>query len=155
MSLMSTSNAAIDVGRTGQQKRSTTEVDIHVGLMAKLRRLELEMSQEKLASKLGITAQQLKKYERGANRIGASRLHQLSVLLDVPIQYFFHGIDATKAYGNQCEGDDQKRENDSNPLSQALEDHSTQRLLKMLAEVRDPQLKNKIVGLVEAVIVRS
>ena len=64
-------------------------VDIHVGSRVRLRRTLLGFSQEKLGDAVGLTFQQIQKYERGANRIGASRLFQLSNILDVPITYFF------------------------------------------------------------------
>lgn len=64
-------------------------VDIHVGSRVRLRRTLLGMSQEKLGDALGLTFQQVQKYERGANRIGASRLFDLSRVLDVPVSYFF------------------------------------------------------------------
>ena len=64
-------------------------VDVHVGSRVRLRRTMLGMSQEKLGEAIGLTFQQVQKYERGANRIGASRLHDLSCVLDVPVAYFF------------------------------------------------------------------
>src|SRR3546814_3329079 len=72
-------------GRTG----SPDPVDVHVGGRVRLRRTLLGMSQEKLGSALGLTFQQIQKYERGTNRIGSSRLHQLSRVLDVPVSFFF------------------------------------------------------------------
>ena len=64
-------------------------VDIHVGGRVRLRRTLLGFSREKLGQALGLTFQQVQKYERGANRIGASRLYHLSQILDVPIGFFF------------------------------------------------------------------
>jgi|TARA_Y100000294_G_scaffold166739_1_gene175323 transcriptional regulator with XRE-family HTH domain len=64
-------------------------VDIHVGSRVRLRRTLLGLSQEKLGDAVGLTFQQIQKYERGANRIGSSRLFQLSRILDVPISFFF------------------------------------------------------------------
>ena len=64
-------------------------VDIHVGSRVRLRRTLLGLSQEKLGDAVGLTFQQIQKYERGANRIGASRLFQFSNILDVPIMFFF------------------------------------------------------------------
>src|SRR5882757_9761900 len=63
--------------------------DIHVGGRVRLRRTLLGMSQEKLGEAIGLTFQQVQKYERGANRVGASRLYDLSRVLDVPIAFFF------------------------------------------------------------------
>src|ERR1700759_1086976 len=64
-------------------------VDVHVGSRVRLRRTLLGMSQEKLGEAIGLTFQQVQKYERGANRIGASRLFDLSRVLDVPVSFFF------------------------------------------------------------------
>ena len=64
-------------------------VDVHVGSRVRLRRTLLGLSQEKLGEAVGLTFQQIQKYERGANRIGASRLYQLTRILDVPISFFF------------------------------------------------------------------
>ncbi len=67
-------------------------VDVHVGQRLRQRRTLLGMSQEKLAKAFGVSFQQVQKYERGANRISASRLHLLTRILDVPITYFFEGL---------------------------------------------------------------
>ncbi len=69
-------------------------IDIHVGKRIKLRRLALNLSQETLAELLGITFQQIQKYENGDNRISASRLWDCACVLDVPVQFFFQDIDA-------------------------------------------------------------
>jgi transcriptional regulator with XRE-family HTH domain len=69
-------------------------IDVHVGSRVRLRRTMLRMSQEKLAAELELSFQQVQKYERAANRIGASRLYQLCRVLQVPISFFFEGIDA-------------------------------------------------------------
>ena len=68
-------------------------VDVHVGRRVRLRRKELGVSQAWLADRLGLTFQQVQKYERGANRISASKLYQIASVLEVPITYFFEGLD--------------------------------------------------------------
>src|ERR1700760_2601973 len=76
--------------RPGRQKGDKPNpIDIHVGSRVRLRRNMLGLSQEKLGEAIGLTFQQVQKYERGANRIGASRLWELSGVLDVPVQFFF------------------------------------------------------------------
>ncbi len=72
-------------------KRITNPVDRHVGSRVRMRRLMLGMSQEKLGNGLGLTFQQVQKYEKGTNRIGASRLQHISQLLQVPVPFFFEG----------------------------------------------------------------
>lgn len=73
--------------------RSPNPVDIHVGTRVRLRRQVMKMSQEKLGDQLGVTFQQVQKYERGANRVGASRLWKMSQVLDVPVGFFYDGLD--------------------------------------------------------------
>jgi transcriptional regulator with XRE-family HTH domain len=68
---------------------SPNPIDIHVGKRLRLRRTLLGMSQERLGESLGLTFQQVQKYERGANRIGSSRLFELGQILDVPVSFFF------------------------------------------------------------------
>ncbi len=70
-------------------KRSMNPIDAHVGARVRLRRMLVGMSQERLGELLGVTFQQVQKYEKGANRIGASRLYEVSRILEVPVQFFF------------------------------------------------------------------
>ena len=69
--------------------KSPNPVDIHVGSRIRLRRMMISMSQEKLGERLGLTFQQVQKYEKGANRVGASRLYAISKILEVPVEFFF------------------------------------------------------------------
>ena len=73
------------------RKKAPNPIDQHVGSRVRMRRLMLAMSQEKLAGALGLTFQQVQKYEKGANRIGASRLQQISHILQLPAAFFFEG----------------------------------------------------------------
>src|SRR5919202_7008509 len=73
----------------GDREHRPSPIDVHVGSRVRLRRTLLGLSQEKLGDALGLTFQQVQKYERGVNRIGASRLFDLSRVLDVPISFFF------------------------------------------------------------------
>ena len=75
-------------GHSGKENKPSP-IDVHVGSRIRLRRTLLGMSQERLGEALGLTFQQVQKYERGANRVGASRLFDLARILDVPISYFF------------------------------------------------------------------
>ena len=89
------------VSRTGKPN----PVDIHVGSRVRLRRTLLGLSQEKLGEAVGLTFQQIQKYERGANRIGASRLYHLSRVLDVPVSFFFEGLDGQAPDTGEAQGD--------------------------------------------------
>ena len=92
---MTTSRRSRRPGRHNSDKPNP--VDVQVGSRVRLRRKMLGLSQEKLAAAIGLTFQQVQKYERGANRIGASRLHELSRVLDVPVSFFFDDMDPVRA----------------------------------------------------------
>ncbi len=88
-----------------ENDRCPNPIDVHVGLQVRLRRKELKISQEKLAETLGLTFQQVQKYERGANRISASKLYEIARTLRVPIGWFFEGLgDPTAGRGEATEG---------------------------------------------------
>src|SRR4030081_864162 len=80
-----------DARRIIMVKKAPNPVDRHVGSRVRMRRMMLSMSQEKLGDALGLTFQQVQKYEKGTNRIGASRLQQISNILQVPVAFFFEG----------------------------------------------------------------
>jgi len=84
----------VSSGGSGRRHRSEPPhpVDVHVGGRLRQRRIMLGISQEKLADAIGLTFQQVQKYERGTNRIGASRLYELSRALDVPVGFFFENM---------------------------------------------------------------
>ena len=83
----------LSAGRTGKPNA----IDVHVGGRMRLRRTLLGLSQEKLGEAIGLTFQQVQKYERGTNRVGASRLFDLSRVLDVPVSYFFDDMSSKVA----------------------------------------------------------
>ncbi len=90
-------------------------VDIHVGGKVRQRRTLLGLSQEKLGEAVGLTFQQIQKYERGANRIGSSRLFDLSRVLDVPVSYFFEDI--PEQLGGKREVAQENNSDSSDPLA--------------------------------------
>jgi transcriptional regulator with XRE-family HTH domain len=83
--------------QTRNKGETPNPIDVQVGARIRLRRNMLGLSQEKLGEALGLTFQQVQKYERGANRVGASRLHELSRVLDVPVSFFFDDTDPVRA----------------------------------------------------------
>ena len=83
--------------------RSPNPVDLHVGARVRMRRKLLGVSQEKLADALGLTFQQVQKYERGANRISASKLFEIGRFLQAPPSYFFDGLGEGQAVGDAFE----------------------------------------------------
>ena len=80
-----------ELGTNMMAKKAPNPTDKHVGARVRMRRMMLSMSQEKLGDALGLTFQQVQKYEKGANRIGASRLQQIAHILQVPVSFFFDG----------------------------------------------------------------
>lgn len=100
-------------GRRGQPRRRAAgphPIDVHVGARVRLRRNMLGLSQGALGEALGLTFQQVQKYERGANRIGASRLLEIAHVLDVPVGFFYDDVDPVQAppvepIGKAIEGD--------------------------------------------------
>src|SRR5947209_18659648 len=80
-------------------KKAPNPIDKHVGSRVRMRRMMLGMSQEKLGDALGLTFQQVQKYEKGSNRIGASRLQQISLILQVPVAFFFEGAPSLPGQG--------------------------------------------------------
>jgi transcriptional regulator with XRE-family HTH domain len=127
-------------------KKSPNPIDKHVGSRLRMRRMMINMSQEKLGEKLGITFQQVQKYEKGANRIGASRLQQISGVLSVPVSFFFEGAPVADGGATGF----------SEPASPAyvsdfLATSDGLSLTKAFMKVRDPKVRRRIVDLVEAI----
>lgn len=110
------------VEKTRKTKGMSDDVDKHVGKRLRVRRSLVGMSQEKLANALGITFQQVQKYERGSNRISASRLFKMSKVLEVPVDYFYDDMEGNKEiYGmsdNAQEAFGENMKYDVNLLSQ-------------------------------------
>ncbi len=106
-------------GKTGPKTRSAMmsastvknpqPVDRHVGSRVRMRRMMIGMSQEKLGQACGITFQQVQKYEKGTNRMGASRLHQISRILDVPVEFFYEGAPSEESAGVSAGADKTSR----------------------------------------------
>ncbi|NGM50158.1 helix-turn-helix transcriptional regulator [Caulobacter sp. 602-2] len=92
-------------------ERSPNPVDLHVGARIRMRRKILGVSQEKLAESLGLTFQQVQKYERGANRVSASKLYEIARSLQAPVAYFFEGLaDPSEPADGQPRNDHQVHE---------------------------------------------
>jgi transcriptional regulator with XRE-family HTH domain len=121
-------------------KKVPNPIDIHVGSRVRDRRLALGMSQEKLGTALGITFQQVQKYEKGTNRIGASRLQHVSRILEVPIEYFFEGApDKQKVKSNAPS---------STYVSDFLATTDGLTLVKAFTKINNAKVRHHIVKLV-------
>ncbi len=91
--------------RGGTSEQQPHPIDVHVGGRVRVRRVHLGLSQAKLAAALGLTFQQIQKYERGVNRISASKLFELSQFLEVPVSFFFEGVETgVKSKGERAGG---------------------------------------------------
>jgi len=126
-------------------------VDVHVGARLRLRRTLLGISQEQLGKSVDLTFQQIQKYERGANRISASRLYEFSQLLDVDVSYFFD--DMTKAVKN-TKGAFAKGVSDQNQVK--LEDGSMTRretleLVRAYYKIRNPSVRKRLYELIRTI----
>lgn len=129
-------------------------IDVHVGTRIRLRRTLLGMSQERLGEALGLTFQQIQKYERGVNRVGASRLFDLSRVLDVPISFFFddmperlaasYGTQATRravgGFGESSDGVD----------DEALHKRETLELVRAYYKITDPSVRKRVFELIRS-----
>jgi transcriptional regulator with XRE-family HTH domain len=129
-------------------------VDLHVGTQLKSRRTILGMSQHKLAEIVDITFQQIQKYERGANRISASRLFQISRALDVPISYFFdnfgdNSFNKKILACSMSDNDQELYQGEDNPDGDDLiNNRETLKLLKQYYSIKDPKIRNDIYTMV-------
>ncbi|HKM88538.1 MAG TPA: helix-turn-helix transcriptional regulator [Xanthobacteraceae bacterium] len=131
-------------------KKAPNPVDRHVGSRVRMRRMMLGMSQEKLGKALGLTFQQVQKYEKGTNRIGASRLQQISQILQVQVSFFFEGA-PTVAIGTRIEGMGEA----PSPayVSDFLATSDGLALTKAFMRITDPKLRRRIVDLVEQIAI--
>ena len=125
--------------------REYAYVDEHVGNRIRVRRTLLGMSQEKLGEFLGLTFQQVQKYEKGANRVSASRLFQLSKILNVPASYFFDNVPAESASYTRRLSDDGKAVPADMPTSR-----ESLKLIQAYYALPSPALRKIVLGLIEA-----
>ena len=134
-------------------KKAPNPIDKHVGSRVRMRRMMLSMSQEKLGGALGLTFQQVQKYEKGTNRIGASRLQQISHILQVPVAFFFEGA---PSFHPQSESDGGMGEAPSPTyVSDFLATSDGLALTKAFMDIKEPKLRRRIVDLVEEIAGRE
>ena len=129
-------------------KKQANPIDIFVGSRVRLRRLVMGLSQEKLGEQLGVTFQQIQKYEKGSNRIGASRLQSISKVLQVPVSFFFEG-----APGGMIGPDDAAGgffEPSPDYMVDFLSTPDGLQLNRAFANIPDPKIRRRIVELVQS-----
>jgi transcriptional regulator with XRE-family HTH domain len=126
-------------------------IDVHVGARMRLRRTLLGMSQEKMGEALGLTFQQVRKYERGDNRVGASRLFDLSRVLDVPVSFFFDDMSGEIQAASPAA---LSRGDVSEPAAEAIHDPMARRetleLVRAYYRIADPQVRHRVLDLARA-----
>ena len=155
------SMAAVSEGFETPQDRENrpNPIDVHVGGRIRLRRTLMGMSQERLGEALGLTFQQVQKYERGINRVGASRLFDLSRVLDVPISFFYddmpeplatiHGThQTTRATGGFSEAQDAF--GSSNGNDELLNRRETLELVRAYYRINDPAVRKRMFELIKS-----
>jgi transcriptional regulator with XRE-family HTH domain len=131
-------------------KKAPNSIDRHVGNRVRMRRLMLGMSQEQLGEALGLTFQQVQKYEKGTNRVGASRIQQISEILQVPISFLFEG---SLTGGSKTEG---LREAPSpDYVSDLVATSHGLALIRAFARITDAKLRRSIIDLVEQIAARE
>ena len=126
-------------------KKAPNPTDKHVGSRVRMRRMMLAMSQEKLGDALGLTFQQVQKYEKGTNRIGASRLQQIAQILQVPVSFFFEGAPDLIPLDGMKEAPSPTYVSDFLATSEGLA------LTKAFMRIKEPKLRRRIVDLVEEI----
>jgi transcriptional regulator with XRE-family HTH domain len=125
-----------------ENEKKPDSIDIHVGGRVRMRRITINMSQVELGRKLGVTFQQIQKYERGVNRMGASRLYRTAQILDVPVSSFFEDLPGSKRFGDSALPD---------YLVDLMSTSLGQRLIKALGRVPDTELRTGLVKLIEGI----
>jgi transcriptional regulator with XRE-family HTH domain len=125
-------------------KKSTGSIDKEVGSRVRMRRISIGMSQEKLGDMLGLTFQQVQKYEKGTNRISVARLVDIAKILDVNIHFFFNGIKSAK-------NDPGFAEDEAPPyISEVMSTPEGLQLIRSFTSVKNPKVRKSIVQLVTA-----
>jgi len=129
-------------------KKAPNPIDKHVGSRVRMRRMMLGMSQGKLGNALGLTFQQVQKYEKGTNRIGASRLQQISHILQVPVSFFFEGAPSV---GGAARVEGMSEAPSPAYVSDFLATSDGLALTKAFMRISDSKLRRRIVDLVEQI----
>ena len=127
-------------------------VDVHVGARIRLRRTLLGMSQERLGDALGLTFQQVQKYERGVNRVGASRLFDLSRILDVPINFFYENMVDPASAGDTAarSATGFAEQQDGFGTDETLSKRETLELVRAYYRITDPNIRKKMFDLMKS-----
>ena len=127
-------------------------IDVHVGSRLRMRRMLVGMSQEKLGEHLDLTFQQVQKYEKGSNRISASRLYDMARILDVPVQFFFDDMPG-KALSRPVAGFAENQ--DSFQMTDFLTSSDGAQLIRAFADIKSSEVRRKVIDLVKSISTNS
>lgn len=136
--------------KTGYGTGRPNPIDVHVGSRVRLRRTLLGMSQEKLGDAIGLTFQQVQKYERGANRIGSSRLFDLSRVLDVPVSFFFDDMPAEIAESAPGSDSELAESSAESYAADPLAKRETLELVRAYYQIEEPSVRKRLFDLAKA-----
>ena len=132
--------------------KTADSIDAHIGSRVRLRRLTAGVSQEQLGAALGVTFQQVQKYEKGANRIGAGRLYRISRILGVPVSYFYEGLAKTNGSETPLPGGiDAEADRDSSQIIDFLSTPEGYALNRAFSRIEDGATRRRLVDLVRTI----
>src|SRR3954469_12515605 len=134
-------NATLAWGNCIMEGRGPGPVDKHVGERVRMRRLHAQMSQVELGSELGVTFQQVQKYEKGTNRIGSSRLHRISQVLQGPVSFFFEDVAGQRSTAAGL----------PDYFVEFMGTSQGQRLVQALSRITDKKLRGDVLELIEGI----
>ncbi|MFO1246872.1 MAG: helix-turn-helix transcriptional regulator [Alphaproteobacteria bacterium] len=120
-------------------KKQANPIDIQVGNRVRIRRMLIGMSQEKLGDLLGLTFQQVQKYEKGVNRIGAGRLFEVARILNVPVDFFYEGV-----------GSSSKADTDGAPVMEFVSSGEGLQLALAFMKIKDVKVRKRVLDLVKS-----
>lgn len=145
---------SVAVAEAGEAGLKPSGIDSHVGARIRLRRTLMGMSQERLGESLGLTFQQIQKYERGVNRVGASRLYDLARVLDVPISFFFDDMPEPLTRGGEIGA---RRgfgfaESQQGFTDDALNRRETLELVRAYYRITDAAVRKRVFDLIKSLV---
>src|SRR5215813_7666929 len=124
-------------------KKQANPIDVQVGNRVRIRRMLIGMSQERLGDLLGLTFQQVQKYEKGVNRIGAGRLFEMARILNVPVDFFYEGVNGTA-------GQPGSAESDGAPVMEFVSSGEGLQLSLAFMKIKDARVRKRVLDLVKS-----
>lgn len=128
-------------------KKTPNPIDVHVGSRLRMRRMLIGMSQEKLGESLDVTFQQIQKYEKGSNRVSASRLFDISLILGVPVQFFFDDIKLRSDTKNSAS----REQAEAIQMIDFLSSSDGALLVRTFSGIEDAEIRRSIIDLVKSI----